>query len=190
MISLEQYMQTVGYRITEGSAYGWQCYGSNAYSISAWNGINGSGGWSANIVFDTVDQTVYEVDVCDYTHSRAYRLINPDYSEHYLAEAQRRDVAADEAWDDVNYVDLETGQDWLEKAQAIVAGLQYDTRVQVPVEFDDNTLLKYMKLAHEHDITFNQLIEQALKTVIDQHSQDPAGTRDRAQQWKQSRSAD
>jgi hypothetical protein len=84
MISLEQFMKTVDYRVTEGSTYDWRCYGDNAYSLSAWNGVHGAGGWSANITFDTKDQTVYEVDMCDYTNDRAYRVINPDFADAFV----------------------------------------------------------------------------------------------------------
>jgi hypothetical protein len=190
MISLQQFMQTVGYRITEGSAYGWQCYGSNAHSLSAWNGIHDSGGWSANMVFDTETQTVYEVDICDYTHNRAYRMINSQFRSAYDAESSRRGELGNQAWDEVDYVDLEVEEDWLEKAVAVVAGHDYDTRVQMPVEFSDSELLKYMKAAHERDMTFNEFVEQALRAVLDQYSQDPVGTRARAQQWKLGQSAD
>ena len=169
MISLEQFMKTVDYHITEGNTYDWQCYGDNAYSLSAWNGVHGAGGWSANITFDTKDQTVYEVDMCDYTNDRAYRVINPDFVDAFEKESETRAVPLNQAWDEVDYVDLEVEQDWLEKAQAIVSGENYDTRVQVPLDFSDEELLKYMKLAHEQDVTFNQLVTQALTEAIAQH---------------------
>jgi len=169
MISLEQFMKTVDYRVTEGSTYDWRCYGDNAYSLSAWNGVHGAGGWSANITFDTKDQTVYEVDMCDYTNDRAYRVINPDFADAFEKESETRAVPLNQAWDEVDYMDLEVDEDWLEKAQAIVSGETYDTRVQVPLDFSDEELLKYMKLAHEQDMTFNQLVTQALTEAIAQH---------------------
>ena len=169
MISLEQFMKTVDYRITEGNTYDWRCYGDHAYSLSAWNGIHGAGGWSANITFDIKDQTVYEVDMCDYTNDRAYRVINPDFVSAFEKESETRAVPLNQAWDEVDYMDLEVEQDWLEKAQAIVSGETYDTRVQVPLDFSDKELLKYMKLAHEQDVTFNQLVTQVLTEAIAQH---------------------
>jgi hypothetical protein len=119
-------------------------------------------------VFSTKSQKVYEVEVCDYTNDRAYRLINPKYKKRHDKEATQRDVAGAAAWDDVDYTDLETKEDFLEKLTAIVAGEEYDTRVSVPVDFTDEELLKYMKLAHERDITFNALVEEALREAIDQ----------------------
>lgn len=39
----------------------------------------------------------------------------------------------------------------------------------VVVEFTDEELLKYMMMAHERDITFNQFVEQALTHMIEQN---------------------
>jgi hypothetical protein len=67
---------------------------------------------------------------------------------------------------------------------AIREGEEYDTRIQVPVNFTDEDLLAYMKLAHERDITFNQLVEQALLEAIAEYEQDPKGMKQKADQWK------
>jgi hypothetical protein len=48
----------------------------------------------------------------------------------------------DEAWDDTKWVDLEADDDWIQKALAIVAGEDYDTRVSVPMNFSDEELLQ------------------------------------------------
>jgi hypothetical protein len=95
-------------------------------------------------------------------------LINPEFKAAHDREADQRDVNLNEAWDDVDYVDLETDEDFLEKAVAIAANEDYDTRVQVPVDFSDEELLTYMKMAHERDMTFNEFIESALRQVIDE----------------------
>lgn len=172
MISLQQFFEATGYRITEGDTYGWNCYGSNAHQLSAWNGVHGDGGWSANIVFSTKSQKVYEAEVCDYTNERAYRLINPKYKDKHDQEGIQRGELGNQAWDDVDYIDLDVEEDFLEKLEAIVAGEDYDTRVQVPVDFSDDELLTYMKLAHERDITFNQLVEEALRAAIEKYKLD------------------
>lgn len=38
---------------------------------------------------------------------------------------------------------------------------------KVSIHFSEQDLLKYMLFAHEQDITFNQLVENALKELID-----------------------
>ena len=165
MITMKEWMELVGYRITEGSDYMWQCYGSNAYALDSWNGEQD--GHSFTVIFDTKDQTVYEVQAHDYVNDRAYRMINEDFQKKNKKEARRRDVDKNNAWDDVNYVDIEVDDDFIQKCLAIQAGEDYDTRVSVPMDFSDEELLTYMKLAHDLDITLNQLVERALREALD-----------------------
>jgi outer membrane cobalamin receptor len=167
MIQLKDFMEISNYKITEGGEYGWDCYGKNAYTLTSWNQKHSNGGWSTSITFDTILHTVYEVDVCDFTNNRAYRLINSDFTDAHNKEAETRGVIANNAWDNVNFIDLDVDADWMEKAEAIILGKEYDTRVQIEVEFSDDDLLEYMKLAHKLDITFNELIVQAVKNMIE-----------------------
>jgi hypothetical protein len=181
MITMQEFMKTVNYRITEGSDYGWRCYGSNSHSLSAWNGVHDDGGWSANIVFDTVDQTVYEVEICDYTNQRAYRVINPDFRDEYNKECKDRGEFADCAWDNVKFTDLEVDSDWLEKTQAIVAGKEYDTRVSIPIELPDHELLVLFKMAHDRDMKFNDFVEEVLKEALADFERNPEKLKERVQ---------
>jgi len=165
MITLKDFMEVVDYKITEGSDYCWDCYGSNAYRLDSWN--QEQDGHSVSIVFDTRTHKIYEASAYDYRRNRAYRLINPNYIQAHNDEANERNVDINQAWDDVNYVDLETEEDFLEKARAIVADEDYDTRVDVPVVLDRETLYGLMTMAHEQDITLNQLIENIIRQEID-----------------------
>ncbi len=167
MITLKEWMEVTGYRITEGSDYLWNCYGPNAYRMDSWNGEQD--GFSASIVFDTRTQEVYEVSTYDYTRNRAYRLINPAYVEQHKQEALDQGVNFNEAWDNVDYTDLEVDEDMLEKINGIFSGKDYDTRVQVPLDLDDDLLFDLMKMAHERDITLNKMVEHVLELAIQQH---------------------
>jgi hypothetical protein len=169
MITLKEWMELVNYHITEGDSYGWQCYGDHAHQLSSWNGVHGRGGWSANIVFDTQDQTVYEVYICDYTRDRAYRIINPDFQVQYKDEAKGRGELDNQAWDDVDFTDLEVDDDFIQKCLAIVAGEDYDTRVSVPLDLERDELFKLMTMAHERDITLNQFVVELLTEAIELH---------------------
>lgn len=171
MITLKDFMEIVDYRITEGSDYQWACFGPTAYRLDSWNGDQD--GHTVSVLFDTHSQEVYQVEAFDYRNERAYRMTNPKYKDLYNEECEHRDVM-DMAWerDDgtpVEYVDLDVEEDFIEKARAIVTGKDYDTRVKISVDLDDDTLFQMMKLAHERDITFNQLVEIALQEAIDQH---------------------
>jgi hypothetical protein len=161
MITMRDFMEVINYRITEGSEYGWQCYGPNAHSLDSWNGDNDEG-YSAGIVFDTVTQVVYELDVCDYKNNRAYRWIHPEFREEYVKHSECNDTPMDQAWDDVCYTDLDVREDILSKAEAIVKGLDYDTRVSVPLELEDDVILAAALEAHKMDITLNDYIQRVL----------------------------
>ncbi len=164
MLTVKEFMELVDYRITEGSDYGWQCFGPDAYSLSSWNGDHD--GWSFNIVFDTKTQVVYTAEVCDYARNRAYRLMNPDYKQEHDEEAKQHNVSAKEAWDEVNFIDLEEDDDFMQKGLAIRDGVDYDTRVNVPLTLPDDVLFELMKRAHEQDITLNQLVEEIMWVAI------------------------
>lgn len=166
MITIKEFMEVCDYKITEGSEYCWECFGPNAYRLDSWN--QDQEGHTVSIVFDTMTHVVYEATAYDYKRNHAYRLINPDYKFAHDDEASGRGVDINQAWDDVNYIDLDVDDDFIQKALAIVADEDYDTRVSVPVEFTDEELLTYMKIAHDRDITFNQLVEEALQAAIDE----------------------
>lgn len=155
MLTLKEFMELVDYKITEGSDY-WpegNFGGRQMYSLSTWNGDHN--GWSFNIGFDPRDdQRVYVVEVCDYKNNRAYRLIDSSLKTDK------------EAWDGVSYVDLEEDDDFIQKALAIKAGEDYDTRVSVPLTVPDDVLFELMKRAHEQDITLNELVENVLWDAI------------------------
>jgi hypothetical protein len=158
-------METIDYKVTDGSEYLWQCFGDNAYKL----GSNGSG-YTINITFDTLSQRVYEMEAHDFANHRSYRLIDPDFVQAYRDEAVSKNLRPEEAYDDVDFVTLECDEDILEKAQALVRGETYDTRVQVPITLGDDEIFVLMKLAHEQDITLNELVENMLEQCIRENS--------------------
>jgi len=161
MLSLRDFFELINYRITEGSDYGWQCYGGHAHAIDST-----ADEYSLTVIFDREDQTVYEVHVSDYRNDRAYRMIHPDYEAAYTAEAQERGVDADRAWDEIKYVDLEADDDFVEKAQAIIAGEDYDTRISIPIDLPEHELLELFKMAHARDMTFNEFVVEIVSEKI------------------------
>ena len=168
MLSMQEFMELVDYKITEIDKYFCNCYGVDAYQLTSWNGIHGKGGYSFSIVFDTKTQAVYEVEICDYTNDRAYRIIAENMQEKHRDEASHKSELANQAWDGVDFVDLEMDEDFMEKALAVKSGLEYDTRVSISIEFTDQELLQYMKLAHNRNVTFNELVEETLSWFIEE----------------------
>jgi hypothetical protein len=99
-----------------------------------------------------------------------YRWFNPKFKEVYYKEAKERNIDPDQAWDNVKWVDIEVEQDFLEKARAIFNDFVVDTRIQVPIDLEDDVLLKLFMEAHKRDITLNQLIEEILVNLIESHN--------------------
>ena len=90
-----------------------------------------------------------------------------------IAEAKQRDVKWKKAWDNVKWIDLETEEDFLHKAENIFNGhSDFDKRIQVPIELEDDVMLKLCMEAHKRDITLNQMVEQVLRVAIDEHNRD------------------
>lgn len=166
MTRLKEFFEAIEYKITEGSKYQWNCFGPNAHQIDSWNGSNGKDGYTICCIFDTVDQTVYSIEAWDYGPERFYRWINPLYLEAFKKECVANKVDLKEASDGTNFIDVELASDLLAKAAAMVAGVSYDTRIQVPIELPDSDMLRLMKMAHERDITLNQLVEDILKKEL------------------------
>ena len=155
-------MEVVNYRILSGSEFQWNCYGKDCYTLDSTSidCVN-----SAYIAFNTITQIVMEMTVCDYNNQRAYRWINPEYEFEYEKEAKYRGVNSNQAWDDVEYIDVEP-IDMLEKASAIMNGVEYDTRVTIPFDLDKEELYKLMTYAHEADMSLNMYIEKILSEKI------------------------
>jgi hypothetical protein len=163
-MKFNQWVDAVNYRITSGGEYGWDCFGPNAQIIDA-DHAAGPSVASASIIFDTITQDVYQATVCDIVANRAYRWTDPDYDQAYQDEVKLRHIN-DVAWDDVKYIDLEIEEDYFEKAQSIIRGEKYDTRIQIPVDLEDDLILGLAMEAHKRDITLNKMIEIVLREVI------------------------
>jgi hypothetical protein len=164
MINMKQWMEIVGYRITEGSEYCWQCFGSHAYTLDAWDGDNEEG-YSLSITFSTKTQEVFQVEVHDYKRSNAYRFTHPDFRKAFEAEEKARGL--DDIYEDYKITDLEVEDDWQSKAFSIVNYADYDEGILVPLDFTDEELLPLFKAAHEADMSFNDYVCLALRKQID-----------------------
>lgn len=161
MVTVDQFMKLIKYKVSGGSKYMWNCYGNNAYMLYC-NDRAAALDNQLAIVFDTETLEVYEVEACDYSTDRAYRMQNDKYTEAYKIEARFRGVDLDEAWDDTKYINLEVVDDFLDKAQAIFAGECYDTRVQVNLELSMSEVRQLKMTAHMRGITLDQLVEEIL----------------------------
>ena len=165
---ISQVNEITNHRIISGSEYQWNCFPDARYldyeSEYAY----------VSVLFTPDTQNIYQAEVSIKEEEwdrdvKPYRWINPFYKQAYITEAESRNVDPNQAWDDVQWVDLETEEDWLEKAESIFNGKPFDTRVQVPLELDEKTMLDICMKAHERDITLNKMVEIILQEAIERH---------------------
>lgn len=161
-MNLKNFFEAVNYRITEGGEYCWKCFGPNAYTLDS----HSLEEYSVHILFDTQNQIVYQVELADYRKNIAYRWTNPYFRQRYVDEAKINDVDPMQAWDEVNFIDVEFEDEILDKIFAVVNNRPYDTRVKVPIDLPDATLYQLMLMAHEQDITLNQLTNNILREQL------------------------
>lgn len=164
---LSKVNEALDHRITGGSEYGWNCW-ANARWLDYESDYA-----HASVVFNSETQEIYTAEVNDKADKyKPYRWLNPVYKEQMYQEARKRRIEANRAWDETMWYDLETSEDWLDKARAILRGEEFDTRVQVPLNLEKDELFKLMELAHEHDVTLNKMVEIILEEMIVRHRND------------------
>ncbi len=164
-MKLAQINEALNHQITGGSEYGWHCFPDARFLDYESEYAH------VSILYSTTDQTVYQADTSIKRDmwskdEKPYRWTNPLFKDAYLNEAKERNVDPDHAWDDVKWVELEVDEDFLEKAHAMFNGDEWDDRIQVPIDLDDDLILQLAMEAHKRDITLNKMVEMILLEVI------------------------
>jgi len=171
-MKLSEVNEVLGHKITGGSDYQWNCYPDGRYLDYESDFAH------VSVLYSAVDQTVYQAEVSVKREAwdedkKPYRWLNPDYVEDFYKESEKRQVDTDIAWDDVKWIDLESADDFLEKALAIFNGDDsFDKRIQVPLDLNEDEILKIALMAHERDITLNKMVEEIIQLAIDKHKED------------------
>jgi hypothetical protein len=167
-MKLSRINEAMNHQITGGSEYQWQCFPDARFLDYESDYAH------VSVLYSTVDQTVYQADTSIKRDmwskdEKPYRWTNPLFKDAYLNEAKERNIDPDQAWDDVKWVELEVAEDFLEKAQAMFNGDEWDSRIQVPLDLDNDLLLQLAMEAHKRDITLNKMVEIVLQQAIDTH---------------------
>lgn len=167
-MKLAQINEALNHQITGGSEYGWHCFPDARFLDYESEYAH------VSVLYSTTDQTVYQADTSIKRDmwskdEKPYRWTNPLFKDAYLNEAKERNIDPDQAWDDVKWVDLEVDEDFLEKAHAMFNGEEWDDRIQVPIDLDDDLILQLAMEAHKRDITLNKMVEMILQEAIDQY---------------------
>ena len=166
MITIKEFLECINYSITDGEQFQWSCFGPNARYLEYCNNKHDDS-IAVLAIFDTVDQTVYQIEAWDSGRNREYRWIDPDYREAHRLEAVNRDTDPEESYDGKKFIEIEVEEDIIEKATAVYKGTDYDSRITISIELTNEEKLLLMEQAHERDITVNQYVEYILQREID-----------------------
>ena len=153
MIKLHEFLNVIGYRIHDKFIAERPIFGDLACEVTYANDT-----CFLNCAFDLVTQEVFEIVAEDYTNKRYYRWTQEDFRDKQDNKTTLMLTA--------EYCELEVAEDILAKADAIISGRDYSTKVSVPINLTDEEFLHFAKAAHELDITFNQLVEKAIKQAM------------------------
>ena len=164
MMYLKDVNETLDHKIVGGSEYQWKCYPEARFMDYESEYAH------AGVLFSTDTREIYCAEINDKENKhKPYRWLNPYYKDAFLNEAKQRGVNPNQAWDETDWLDLELAEDWLEKASAIFNGLEFDERVQIHVDLEEDVILQLAMEAHKRDITLNKMMELVLETAIDHH---------------------
>lgn len=158
MLDIASWLNVINYRVTTGSKWEWNCFGNNAHFMSHFREGTSN---SVDITFDTETKVVYILEAVDEESGYAYRYFNPQFRQQYLDEEKLR------GGPDVKWTELEVLSDWYQKASAIVNGREYDKRIQVEIDIEDDVFLHLAKEAHKRDITINEMIAITIENALE-----------------------
>lgn len=91
-ITLKDYFNSVGFKISDAAEYLWGCYGKNAFSLDAERRKRNKFLFSTGIVFDTKNSKIYQMESWDYKKKIIYRWVNPRYYKKFLLENKKRGI--------------------------------------------------------------------------------------------------
>lgn len=148
--------------------YLWNCYGDNAYCIDFQNEKNSLHDF-AHVVYDATTGEVFQIEVFNEENNPKI-WFNYDYRKAYIDEARSRNVDPFVAWDNVRYTDMDFFDDVTDLLQQLEhkeedEGLEGTSELQL--ELPREQLLELCLIAHEKNVTLNQLINDVLRMEID-----------------------
>jgi hypothetical protein len=156
MIKLHEFLNVIRYEIDDKAFLNNSIYTQESSMVC--EVTSGTPEYYITCIFDAVSQEVFEISVEDYERKRYYRWIQEDFRD--LEQSNR-------SWAGTEYSLLEVAEDILDKADAIVEGRDYDSRVRVPLDLSDEDFMFLAKAAHDRDITLNAMVEQVLKAALE-----------------------
>lgn len=165
---MEAFTKAIDFKITDGSEFLWKCFGPNARFLDS-----SDDHFHVSAVFDTQTQQIYEISISEtYEGELRYRWIDLEYLDAYKEEATQRNIKWDEFGEDLNWHMTDDFDDIIDKVAKIPKGEEYDPRVVLTLDLDDDVKEMLETAAALRGISIDQFVELALKEVIKKEEQE------------------
>lgn len=165
-MKLQEYITATENKISEGCDYQWNCFGMKPFMITTYFE---NANTEATAIYDRKTLDVFSVEFLDNDSNTIYRYLDHKYKDAYYAECESRGIDPKNEFDLFKIREVIVEADILNKINCSALGDEYDTRIKVPLDLPDPLLFDLMKLAHEKDVTLNELITGAIASSIERY---------------------
>jgi len=167
-MKIGEYLKLIGYRIGDCSDFGWECFGPNTKFIES-NMINDN--YYTNCIYNPASEEIFHITFTDCITHKMYEWIHPDYIQKYDDEFKQNNIFSEDTSNDDDDIRVEIIEDIVEKVQCVMDGKEYDPRILVPVDLDEDTIQELTAIAAERGISIDKLIEDALIKSMEVYEQ-------------------
>lgn len=160
---LEEFLRFIGYRVTSGEKFFWNCFGKNARYIDSDEVDSKNGFIRALAIFDTETKFIYQLESCDDRENIGYRWIDPFHREAHRLEAIAKGVNPNEMYDDVEFRICETAEEWNEKTLELLEEKESEEHDD-PIK--DNLQFSLNDFCRNHYDIFGDRVEDQVSNYI------------------------
>jgi ribonucleotide reductase alpha subunit len=160
-MQLQDIIIAAQFKISEGSEYQWACYGQNARFLDFQSEFEDV---RAGCIFDSQNQTVYEAYL--YFGEKAYRWLNPEFSEVMYDESFERDIDPRLYLDEFHFSDCEVSEDLIEKITDAFETGTCTNDIIIPLNLTPEQEELFARLPEHTDL--NEFITQALMEKVEE----------------------
>lgn len=158
MIYLNNILQLIEFKITGGTEFLWNCFGTNARYLDSDNSE-----YSISCIFDSVTQEVYKIQF--YVNNSKDLMdncfwLNPAYRQNFLDESESRNVDPYSLDEDIAIYEFMNLHDFITHIRNRVGIEEMET---ISLDLEDDLLISLTKLAQERNVTLDVLIQNILR---------------------------
>ena len=158
-VKLESFLKAIDYKVTEGYEPQWDCF-KGFYSLCS----EKEDEYTASVYFNKSTSKVVVIEYWDYTTDNYYRWVDRLFEPQYVEQHKQGGISYSTACDEAQWIDC-FSNDILDKISRAVKG-KSSNLVDFELELPDDDLFALMKLAHQRDLTLNQMINEVLELAI------------------------